>query len=519
MTDRVRLQRPSNRVRLTRPRAMPAMSILDCIAEERLFKPWFRKGDWSAWMAFLAALFGLEMDRAQHSIYRECTGRSDHPGTMATEAWLVVGRRGGKSLILALCAVYLAAFFDFHQYLQRGEKGTVVLIAADRRQARTILRYISGLLHGVPMLKRMIVRETQDGFELSTGILIEIHTASFRTVRGYTVVAALLDELAFWRNEDSANPDTEIIAALRPAMATIEGALLLCASSPYAKRGALWNAYKRHFGKAGPILVWQAATKRMNPSIPDRVIEEAYEDDPASAAAEFGAEFRADIQALVSREIVEACVASNVRERPYERGKVYTAFCDPSGGSADSMTLAIAHKDGDDAVLDVLRERRPPFSPEDVTREFAALLKSYKVHRVIGDRYAGEWPRERFLKHGITYEASAKPKSELYSALLPLLNGRRCDLLDDDKLVNQIAALERRVARSGRDSIDHPPNGHDDLANAVAGVLTNLVVSKYNYDVTLSNVMMTQEERARQRGSANVNRLAYLEQMMTSRFW
>jgi hypothetical protein len=92
-------------------------------------------------------------------------------------------------------------------------------------------------------------------------------------------------------------------------------------------------------------------------------------------------------------------------------------------------------------------------------------------------------------------------------------------LLDDDKLVNQIVALERRVARGGKDSIDHPPNGHDDLANAVAGVLTNLVASKYNYDVTLSNVMMTQEERERQHGSANVNRLAYIEQMMTSRFW
>ena len=74
----------------------------------------------------------------------------------------------------------------------------------------------------------------------------EVHTASFRSVRGYTVVAAILDEIAFWRSEDSANPDREIVNALRPAMATVPGALLLAMSSPYARRGVVWDAYQRH---------------------------------------------------------------------------------------------------------------------------------------------------------------------------------------------------------------------------------------------------------------------------------
>jgi hypothetical protein len=34
--------------------------------------------------------------------------------------------------------------------------------------------------------------------------------------------------------------------------------------------------------------------------------------------------------------------------------------------------------------------------------------------------------------------------------------------------------LERRTARGGRDSIDHPPGAHDDLANAVAGLCSTL---------------------------------------------
>jgi hypothetical protein len=76
--------------------------------------------------------------------------------------------------------------------------------------------------------------------------------------------------------------------------------------------------------------------------------------------------------------------------------RILFGFCDPSGGSADAMTLAIGHRQDDVVVIDALRERRPPFSPDDVAAEFAALLKSYRVTVVHGDRYAGEWPRERF---------------------------------------------------------------------------------------------------------------------------
>ena len=152
----------------------------------------------------------------------------------------------------------------------------------------------------------------------------------------------------------------------------------------------------------------------------------------------------------------------------------YAAFVDPSGGSADSMTLAVGHRQDEVAIIDATRERKPPFSPEDVVAEFAALLKSYRISKVTGDRYGGEWPRERFREHGITYEPAAKPKSDLYRDMLPAINSRQLELLDDARLVAQIVGLERRTARGGRDSIDHAPGGHDDLCNAVAGVVAEL---------------------------------------------
>ena len=126
------------------------------------------------------------------------------------------------------------------------------------------------------------------------------------------------------------------------------------------------------------------------------------------------------------------------------------------------MTLAIAHRDGDISVIDAIREVRPPFSPEAAVGEFAQLLKSYRVNRIQGDQ---------FRKHGLAYEVAPKPKSDLYRDLLPLVNSKLVDLVDHPKLLNQLASLERRTARGGRDSIDHTPGAHDDIANAVSGVV------------------------------------------------
>jgi hypothetical protein len=191
-------------------------------------------------------------------------------------------------------------------------------------------------------------------------------------------------------------------------------------------------------------------------------------------------QFRSDIEAFVSREAVEACVNFGVRERPYASGVSYQAFVDPSGGSADSFTLAIGHRQDDVAMLDVVREVRPHFSPESVVGEFATVLKGYSIYTVEGDRYAGEWPREQFAKRNINYELSSLPKSSLYQSALPLINSRRADLLDHPRLIAQLCGLERRTARGGKDSIDHAPGAHDDVANAVAGLLSRLAASTYD---------------------------------------
>jgi hypothetical protein len=448
-------------------------TIIDAINDRNLFAGWFKdRATWSAWFVFLRCLFGLPLSANELALYQECSGRSEPPTAPATEGWLICGRRAGKSFVLALTAVYLAAFHQYRQFLQPGERGTVMIIAADRRQARTIFRYIGGLLTKVPMLARIIERETADCFDLRNDVTIEVAVASFRSVRGYTVVACLCDELAFWRSEDSASPDTEVINAIKPAMATIPNAMLLCASSPYAQRGCLFDAFKRHYGKDGdPILIWKAPTRTMNVTVPQSVVDAAMEADPASASAEYLAQFRTDVETYISRDVVEAAVIQGRYELPRAEHVRYFAFVDPSGGSSDSMTLAITHVQGNRVIVDVIRERRSPFSPDSVVKEFADTLKSYGVGKVVGDRYAAEWPRERFRVHGIEYRVADKTKSDLYLSLLPLLNSGRVELLDHQRLINQLVGLERRTSRSGRDTIDHVPGSgaRDDVSNAVAG--------------------------------------------------
>jgi hypothetical protein len=114
------------------------MTILDAVRDASLFAPFFKNpASWQAWFAVLAAIFALPMTKEQVVIYQQLTGRTEPPTEVAKEVWLCVGRRGGKSRIISLIAVWLACFHDYRKYLAPGEKGTVQVIAADRKQERS----------------------------------------------------------------------------------------------------------------------------------------------------------------------------------------------------------------------------------------------------------------------------------------------------------------------------------------------------------------------------------------------
>ncbi|MGQ9688915.1 MAG: terminase large subunit domain-containing protein [Desulfobaccales bacterium] len=450
------------------------IDIITAIRDENLFGPLFRDlGTWRAWRVFLKALFGLRMGKAEFPLYRQCTGRDVPPDRPSREAWVVAGRRSGKSFIAALVAVYVACFRDYRPHLAPGEQGHVLVVAADRGQAQVVFRYVKGFLAANPMLARMVEAERAEAVDLTNRVTVGVATCSYRAIRGFTLAAAICDEVAFWRSDDGANPATEVLRALRPALATIPGSLLLCVSSPYARSGPLWESFKTHWGcQKTDVLVWQAATRVMNPTIAQDLIDRDMAADPEAARSEWEAEFRSDLASFLDPEVIEAVMIPGRYELPPRGGVEYTAFVDPSGGRGDAAALALAHTEGERVVLDLARRWPAPHDPAQVVEEMAEVLKAYGVRRVTGDRYAGEWPRQEFQKHGVTYEAAAKDKSALYLEFLPLVLSGRCELLDLRQLFSELRNLVRRTRSGGRDMVDHPPKGNDDLANAVAGACT-----------------------------------------------
>ena len=446
-------------------------TILDAMTDDNLFGGSFGGDSFASWRALLAGFYGLTLDDAQQEVWRSLTARQDAPQGPHSELWLAVGRRGGKSHAAALLGAYEACFNDHRHKLAKGEIATVMLLAADRKQARTLMRYIRGLMMDHPMLRQMVKSETAEGLELTNRTMIEVGTASHRSVRGYTCAAVICDEIAFWM-ADGASPDVEILAALRPSLATL-GGKLIALSSPYARRGALWSTYRRSYGKSDPrVLVAQAPSRTMNPTLPQSVVDDAMREDAARAGAEYLAQFRSDIEQFLTVEIVSAAQRPKPAELPRIKGVKYYGFVDPAGGGADEFTLSIGHLDKGLAVVDLVRGARG--NPANITGEFAEVCKDYGVLRVYGDRYAGEWPRVEFRKHGVNFRDAPGTRSELYLSLLAALNSGRVELPPCALLERQLVGLERRTTRGGRDMIDHAPGANDDRANACAGVVAVL---------------------------------------------
>jgi hypothetical protein len=282
------------------------MTVLDAMTDDHVFGKWFHGPSWDAWRAFLAALFALPMNDAQLALYRRHTGRHTPPIAPCRECWVCCGRRAGKSIVAALISVYLSAFVDHTQYLGPGEVSTSMVVSPDRRQSRIIGRFQRGFVRSVPMIEALVMGETKESLELSNRTILETQTADPSTLRGYVAHLIVNDEIAYLPTESSAEPDTEILIAERPCLASLPGSLLLSISSPYSRRGSLYDAYQAHYAKDGdPVLFWKASSLEMNPSLDPAIIAAAYELDPAVASAEWGGEFRSDCERLFTEAMLD----------------------------------------------------------------------------------------------------------------------------------------------------------------------------------------------------------------------
>ena len=467
-----------------------AISVSDAIAAPELFGAFFAGPSWDTWRAVVKAMFGEPLSPAELVLFHAVAER-DPPQSPVREMAAVAGRGAGKDSIATVIAAVMAVNFDPLGKLRPGERAVVMLLAVDREQAKIAFNYIAALFREIPALAKLVRRTTDDSIELTNSVDVEVHTNSFRSVRGRSLLCVICDECSFWRSEDSSNPDREVVAAVQPGLGRIAGSMLILISSAHKRSGLLYERWKNHYGRNDDgILVVKGGTLQFNPTFDHTVIERALIEDRALFGAEYLSEWRDDLATFISRQLLEAAVDTDVIVRPPQEGVSYFAFDDPSGGARDSYTLGIAHQDarGDNVILDLLYERFAPMNPYEVTNEIAALLRSYRCTQVTGDDYGKRWVTDAYGQIGITRLKSELDRSGIYLNVLPLFTSGRARLLDNQRLINQFADLERRTFPSGKDKIDHERGRHDDLCNAAAGALTLAARRVIDYNAHEFNV-------------------------------
>ena len=437
----------------------------------RSLYPEFDDPSWATWNGISDLIHSHEP--ANPNQVFELTGCRSVP-ELVREVFGVKGRGGGGTRWCAREVVYSATSIRWPHAV--GEIVVCGLMAPDRRQSAVALSYIGGFLKSVPHLADLIVDETKETITLSTNVLIEVVTANAAAPRGRTYAMAVVDEAGFLPPEGD-DSGQEVIRALRPALARIDGSKLLCIGSPYREDSILSESMT--WPHDDRVVRFQADTLTLNPTFDQSEIDRAFRHDPVSAWSEYGRDgeirFRSDVASfLLDSDVLAALVPAGVRVVPPSEGAVVAHFDAATGSSvqgADRAALAVA-KVGDPVELLVSKAWSPPFSPSAVAGEVAALLDKYGVTELSIDRFAPGLVADIFRHEGMTCWAADQDTSTAFAGLLTLLNSGTVRLLDDPLLLKELGTLERKPLPSGRDRIGHRPGAHDDQAAAVAFAVT-----------------------------------------------
>jgi len=382
------------------------------------------------------------------------------------------GKKNGKTLTGVLIALWLCLVWK-----AIGKKGNQVFyIASDLGQANDDLDLTKKLVRCNPVIRNEVTTKNNCIVLKNGNGFIEILPAGdVQGLHGKTYLAAIFDE--FHTQKDYRVLEALELDRTRPDARQI----FLSYASPYRHAGVpLVDMIKQNGAKTDPRLyvAWHAGSiEEANPSLtgplgpamedilqaqrslPSWIFRRLYLNLPGMPDS---AAFDADA--------IESCIITDRSVLPPKPRTEYYAFVDMSGGGSDDSTLGIAHKGKDGKlILDLIIDqgpRRGSFDPNLAVSKFSEVLKLYRVSRVTGDRYGGEWPRKAFQSHGISYDLCELTKSDLYASFEPLINSGSVELLDVPKIFAQLLGLIRKGSK-----IDHAPSEHDDWANAAAGAI------------------------------------------------
>jgi hypothetical protein len=220
-------------------------------------------------------------------------------------------------------------------------------------------------------------------------------TMSKTSVRGFTILGAVLDECGWWATSDeSTEHDEEVIAAIRGGMLAPIGAphrRLFILSSPGTKRGYLWDAYQQDHGRPEAVrLVCHGPTWVWNPSVDPETLKKVEARDRHRYRREYGAEFVDSISAYLPSDHVDGATADrDAKPLAPRAGVAYFAAAD-FGLKRDSTSLAIGHyelqgQDPSKIVIDGLWCWTPspgkPLVAERLISAISGICGNYHIRR------------------------------------------------------------------------------------------------------------------------------------------
>jgi hypothetical protein len=432
---------------------------------------------WRTWFTVLKAAHGRRLTASELATFKTVAGDRVPPRTKVKELVAAVSRRAGKGRMCAALMVHAALMTDAHSRLAPGETGVVAAVSPTREQARILMNYALGYLDANDSLRGKVDSVTADEIRLTNGCVITTLANDYRSLRGRTLLLAVIDEASFLRDESSATPDVECARALLPSLATTNG-MLVVMSSPYRRAGLLFQRHRDHFGKDDPrVLVVGGSSRTFNPTLSEMEIAAESAHDPEASRSEWEGLFRSDLSAFLDEALIERALD---RDRPlelsYQHGTRCVAFTDMSAGRHDASTLTICHAERANLehpqiIVDLVRGHLAPHDPARVAKEFAELCRAFNIRRIYGDRFAGEWVAQAYERERVNYIPSELNRSELYLEGLPLFSRGQVRMPEHKILLKELRLLERSTHRSGRDTVDHPRHSYDDFANSLFGAL------------------------------------------------
>lgn len=395
----------------------------------------------------------------------------------------VCGARAGKSYVLgSLRLLHLALVLPLDS-LAPGEIASALIVAPDLRLARQCLRYALGAARTVPAIARRISSETSDSFTLAResgrSVIVEClpATRGGSALRGRSLVGAVLDEAAFFRDAEYVVNDEEVFRAVAPRV--MPGGQVIIASTPWAESGLLYDLFSTNHGNPTTALAAHAPTLLLRDDPRTRsIVERERQRDPDNASREFDASFMsagsglfldpASIDRAVFLDLTIPCMVSP---------DIRTAAGADLGFVSDSSALAIVAGRGERLALIALEELRPgkgsPLRPSDVLARFAALAKEHHCREIVSDGHYAETAREHLHGHGISLgrgPEGAAGKVASYLELRRLFAEGRIALPKHDRLLAQLREIRSKPTSGGGLQVyspRRPGGGHGDLVSAL----------------------------------------------------